>query len=716
MFPQADASNIRPLAVGTLISGRYRVERLIGRGGMGAVYEATDQRLNGSVALKHMLLSGEQSSRAFEREAHLLARLRHTALPRVIDYFIDDDGHFLVMEFFPGNDLARLLEQRGEPFPTAQVLAWADQLLATLVYLHEHDPQIIHRDIKPQNMKLTEQGEIVLLDFGLAKSQSTQHTRRTSSGSVVGYTPMYAPLEQIQGTGTDPRSDLYALGATLFHLLTNTPPVDTLTRAAATVSQQPDPQHPAHAINPTVPPDVGTVLARSMALDPNQRPPSARILRAELKQAQQVSPHNTAIPHPNGGPQQTWEHETQYAAPPAADDSAPTRAPGQVFAPSAAHLDAAADEPTVAHSTVKQPAAPPAAPAEEGHAAHRQQHRYRSIFWPLLLIGAGVLWLLKSLDILPQLNLSLFWRVWPIYLIMIGLDMLTGKRSHAANTALGVAGAALVLGIVLAGSLFRPAGVAETREVVTAIGAAERAEVQLELRGADIVVYALQDSDALLDGIITYEGDLAFEAGDPDSQERLVRLRVNDMALPFGFFGADWREWEIGLTPDIPLDLAIRSGAGDADLDLYDLQLTSLTLERGAGDVDLFLPAADEAYDATLNGGAGDIVIDIEAGATIEQLELNSGAGDITFNLEDDVGLTADIGGGIGDVEINLPDDAAVRLVGSVGVGDISVPDEFERVRVDGEREVWETPGFEDAERRIELRFQGGVGDLDIDN
>jgi serine/threonine protein kinase len=720
MFPPADSSDIRPLTAGRLISGRYRVECLIGRGGMGAVYEATDQRLNGSVALKQMLLSGDQSNRAFEHEAHLLACLRHPSLPRVIDYFIDADGQFLVMEFFPGNDLARLLEQRGEPFPLTQVLDWADQLLATLIYLHEHDPQIIHRDIKPQNMKLTDQGEVVLLDFGLAKSQAAQHTRRTSSGSIVGYTPMYAPLEQIQGTGTDPRSDLYALGATLHHLLTNTPPVDTLTRAAASVSHQPDPQQPAHHINPEVPPAIGDVLARAMALDPNQRPPTASLLRIELQQAR----GSTAAPQPAPPPRPSWEHETQYDAPP--PDSAPTQAPAHGFAPAAGNYAAAADVPTMARSTIRQPAPaelpvqPEAAPPQPrpGHAAHRPERRYRSVFWPLLMIGVGALWLLKSLDILPQINLSLFWRLWPLYLIVIGLDMITGKRSQTANTIIGAAGAVLVLGLVMFGSLFGPqaTGAAQTRDITTPLGAAERATIEMELRGGDIVLYALEDSANLLEGELTYAGDLNFAAGSTTSEERLVRLRVNDMSTPFSFFGSAWPTWDIGLTPEIPLNLALRSGAGDADLDLRGLSLSRLTLERGAGDIDVILPDSAGAYVAELQGGAGDASIDIEEGATIERLTLHTGAGDTTLTLDDNVALTADIASGIGDIEINVPDDAAIRLESTAGIGDVSVPDTFEPIRADGERQVWQTPDFAQASRQIVLTFEGGVGDLEIDD
>lgn len=272
------------LAPDTLVHGRYRIIRAIGKGGMGAVYEAFDLRLQSPVALKQMIVEGEQLSRAFAREAQLLASLRHQALPRVIDHFVDDQGQFLVMEFIPGDDLATLLQQRGAPFPVDQVLSWADTLLDALGYLHSQQPPVIHRDIKPQNMKLTPRGEIILLDFGLAKGAAAAQTC-SMTGSVFGYTPQYAPLEQIKGSGTEPRSDLYSLGATLYNLITGAPPPDALTRAAATITREPDPLEPAHRLNPAVPEDVSAVLSQALALDPAARFANADAMRRALRHA-----------------------------------------------------------------------------------------------------------------------------------------------------------------------------------------------------------------------------------------------------------------------------------------------------------------------------------------------------------------------------------------------------------------------------------------------
>jgi len=267
----------------TVLQGRYRVVRQLGQGGMGTVFEAIDERLDTTVALKQTLFGDERLRKQFEREARLLARLHHPALPRVSDHFSEGEGQFLVMQFIAGQDLAEMIDSRRSPFPAEQVLTWADQLLDALDYLHTQDPQIIHRDIKPQNLKLTARGQIILLDFGLAKGQASEISRVTTSASIFGYTPNYAPLEQIQGLGTDPRSDIYALSATLYHLITGVKPPDALTRATAVINAQPDPLLPANEVNSAVSVDTAKLLERAMAQNREQRYPTAAVMRKALQ-------------------------------------------------------------------------------------------------------------------------------------------------------------------------------------------------------------------------------------------------------------------------------------------------------------------------------------------------------------------------------------------------------------------------------------------------
>lgn len=285
------------LAPNTLIQNRYRIVRHIAGGGMGSVYEAVDERLRYTVALKHLVLTDALAQQAFEREAQILAPLRHPTLPNVSDYFHDPAGRFLVMQYIPGDDLGAQLAQRGHPFPVAQVLAWADQLLKGLDYLHSRG--IIHRDIKPQNLKLTDEGDIILLDFGIAKN--------ATRGSVMAATPGFAPLEQMQMQGTDARSDLYALGATLYCLLTNCHPESCITRLVAESRRQPDPMLPLHTINPQVAQPISAVIMQALALHADERPASAAAMRQMLAAAQKPQPavltRTVPVPTPPTPPQ-----------------------------------------------------------------------------------------------------------------------------------------------------------------------------------------------------------------------------------------------------------------------------------------------------------------------------------------------------------------------------------------------------------------------------
>jgi serine/threonine protein kinase len=276
---------MKPIAPNTLIQNRYLIVHLIGKGGMGEVYLAVDQRLGSAIALKRTFFSDDATlGHAFEREARTLARLRHPVLPKVSDHFTEEGTQYLVMEHISGDDISKRLETSQKPFPVSWVLFWADQLLDALNYLHSHEPPIIHRDIKPQNLKLTDENHIVLLDFGLSKN-SVGETRVTTAGSIVGYTPHYAPMEQIRGTGTDARSDIYSLAATLYQILTNTVPPDALTRADSLINGMPDPVPSINELNPEVSRAVSDVIIKGMAISQEQRYKTAREMQKALRDA-----------------------------------------------------------------------------------------------------------------------------------------------------------------------------------------------------------------------------------------------------------------------------------------------------------------------------------------------------------------------------------------------------------------------------------------------
>jgi len=277
------------IETGRLLQERYRIDRQIGQGGMGAVYVATDERFGSVVAIKETLCMDDSYRKAIEREARLLNSLKHNALPKVTDHFLESNGQFLVMEYIPGEDLCAILEERGEPFEIDQVEEWADQLLEALDFLHNQENPVIHRDIKPQNLKVTAKGQIILLDFGLAKGNVTGAGNQTNAKSIFGYSRNYASLEQIQGTGTDPRSDLYSLAATIYHLLTNVAPEDALTRAMSVLTQKPDPLVPANQIRPEIPAGVAAIIHKALDLDAAQRPASAAEMRQMLRSQEEYA-------------------------------------------------------------------------------------------------------------------------------------------------------------------------------------------------------------------------------------------------------------------------------------------------------------------------------------------------------------------------------------------------------------------------------------------
>ncbi len=215
--------------IGRLLGERYRVESLLGQGGMGAVYLARDTSVKDvPVALKMMhlqLTDPERRTQAveqFQQEARLLATLQHPGLTKVTDYFVEGDRYYLVMTYLAGKNLADTLKERGEPFPVEQVIDWTNQLLSILDYLHSCKPPVIFRDLKPANIIVTGENRLHLVDFGIARILADGSS---TSNFLKGVgSPDYCPLEQYQGGGTDQRTDLYALGATLYHLLTYRPP------------------------------------------------------------------------------------------------------------------------------------------------------------------------------------------------------------------------------------------------------------------------------------------------------------------------------------------------------------------------------------------------------------------------------------------------------------------------------------------------------------
>jgi serine/threonine protein kinase len=333
------------LSPSTLLRDRYEILGLIGQGGMGAVYKAADRRLPGRLcAVKEIWpppgISAEalaQAREQFLREASTLARLDHPNLPKVSDYFTlvpaegqhppdrrrpsEDQGpevespaalatsrDYLVMDYVPGQDLHQLVQgacREGKFLDEPEVLGWMVQLCDALTYLHGQHPPVLHRDIKPGNIKLTPEGRIKLVDFGLVKPLDPDDPKTLTGLRGIGSLP-YTPIEQYAGElgHTDTRSDLYSLGATFYHLITGRSPASAQDRFL-----DPETLLPPRQINPAISPAVEQAILAALALHPKERPESvaawSKMLRTDgLRQTDGASAVPVVV-QPNGV---GWSH------------------------------------------------------------------------------------------------------------------------------------------------------------------------------------------------------------------------------------------------------------------------------------------------------------------------------------------------------------------------------------------------------------------------
>ncbi len=272
----------------TTLGHRYQVISVLGCGAMGAVYLAEDKRLVGRrCAIKENRPDANagpefqnQAREQFLAEASVLGQLDHSGLPKVSDYFIENERQYLVMDYVDGEDLESTLQRARQSLPEESVLYWADQVLDALAYLHNQRPQpIIHRDIKPANIRVNLQNKVKLVDFGLVKLLDTSNPKTKAELRGIG-TPAYAPLEQFASSDdhTDARSDVYALGATMYHLLTNLYPPDVHQRVL-----NPELLAPPRQLNPLLAENTARVILRAMEIHPNQRFQSAEEMRQALR-------------------------------------------------------------------------------------------------------------------------------------------------------------------------------------------------------------------------------------------------------------------------------------------------------------------------------------------------------------------------------------------------------------------------------------------------
>jgi hypothetical protein len=350
--------------------------------------------------------------------------------------------------------------------------------------------------------------------------------------------------------------------------------------------------------------------------------------------------------------------------------------------------------------------------------------QYRSLFWPILLIGVGVVWLLGNLGWIPTPSLRMLLRLWPLILIVIGLDIIFGRRSPVIGGLIGLGAVALVIVILLFGSslgleALEPSGELQTLTFSEPLGSATSARVTLDLERYRTTIKALSASDLLIDAELDTYTDVRFSTRG--TRDKSVTLEpVEDYS-----FDLDWTDWdtadarwEIGLSPDVPIDLMVDIGSGFATIDLMYLEISELDIDGGSGSVDLTLPESSSLYRANIDGGSGSFDIEFESGAEVRaEMDVGSGSFDIVIGSSADLDLR--IEGGSGSVNIDVPGDVGVRVVvRDGGSGSVNVPGSYLLVddMSDNDRDtgIWETDGYSSAVHQVEITFDPGSGSFNL--
>ena len=264
------------------LEGRYRIEQLLGAGGMANVYKGTDMQTGKLVAvkvLKQEYVNNPDLVRRFKNEAKAISLLNHPNITKVYDVSVSDELQYIVMEYIEGITLKEYMEYRAKALTYKETVHFIMQILAALQ--HAHDKGIVHRDIKPQNIMLLADGTIKVMDFGIARFSRSES--RTITDKAIGSVHYISP-EQARGNPTDLRADLYSVGVMMYEMLSGTLPFESDSPVSVAIKQISEEAKPLRELNPAVPEALAAITARAMAKDPAERYPSAREMMADLEE------------------------------------------------------------------------------------------------------------------------------------------------------------------------------------------------------------------------------------------------------------------------------------------------------------------------------------------------------------------------------------------------------------------------------------------------
>ncbi|MFN8530653.1 MAG: DUF5668 domain-containing protein [Anaerolineae bacterium] len=333
---------------------------------------------------------------------------------------------------------------------------------------------------------------------------------------------------------------------------------------------------------------------------------------------------------------------------------------------------------------------------------HADDHYYRrsTSIWAFVLIGIGVVWLLRQSNIISAANIAVLGRLWPIILIAIGVDLLFG-RQRGLSLLIGGGTLVVIIALMIIGpSVGLVQGVEVTHDTFSEpLEGAESARISLNNAVGEMTVNALNDSTDLITVDTAHVGNVQFAA--TGSTQRSITLRYDDEGstnisfFPFFFSGPENDMYtRVGIAPNLPVELDVNTGVGSSTLDLTGVNVTSVNLNIGVGDTTITLPAADGAYEVNVTGGVGGGHITVLQGAA----------------------ATLNITGGVGGMSVDLPDEAPIRVTTSRGLGGIDVPAWLDFVREEGDNRLYETSAYASAAEgeRIEVTITGGIGGIDL--
>jgi len=321
---------------------------------------------------------------------------------------------------------------------------------------------------------------------------------------------------------------------------------------------------------------------------------------------------------------------------------------------------------------------------------------YRSLFWPIVLIGVGLVWFLVNINAIPALNARGLLNLWPLLLIALGLDLIFGRKSPLVGLLIGLATVGAAVAILVAAPNLVPASQNITEQFNEAVGPATSASVRIDGASQPVNIRALSDSANLFEGSIGHMGVMDFQVTGTTEKQITLRHR-GGINVPFSFtFPMEDLRWNIGLNPKVPLALTYDGASGSSDLNLTGLQLTSLTVEGGSGSFNISLPSSSKAYTTVYHGSSGSL----------------------SMKLPADTDLTLRLDAGSGSLSLDLPSNAPVRIeVKDNGSGSFSAPGWTTRLsgRSNDDQGVWESSGYSSAARKILIVVEDfGSGSISV--